>query len=97
MPKSLFLPWPGCLRGVGDASHGKVVLSLLYCEMGQESLPLCLLPLPASPLPSELSALFMERDFPSLPLIPVYLFIIFFLAIMGAGFAVVAKHISFLF
>lgn len=82
---------------MGDASPGKVVLSPLYSELDQESLPVCLLPLLPSPLPSELSALLAERDVPSLPLIPVYLFIFFFLAIVGAGFAVVAKHISFLF
>lgn len=47
-------------------------------------------------LSSKPPALLTERDFLSRLLIPVYLFI-FVLAIMGAGFAVVAKHISFLF
>lgn len=44
------------------------------------------------------SAMFMKRDFLSLLLIAIHLLTFFFpLAIMAAGFAVVAKHISFLF
>lgn len=84
---------------MGEASRGKAVLCPLYSEVDQESLPMCLLPLLPSPLPSKLSALPMQRDVPSLPLIPVDLFIylFFFLAIVRTGFAVVAKHISFLF
>lgn len=56
---------------------------------------------PGPPLTFQLGSkpltLFMDRDFSQPTFDPTLFIYFFFLAIMGAGFAVVAKHISFLF
>ena len=99
MPRPLFLPWPGSLRGeqaVGDAStwQSGTFTSLFRNRPGEParvSSPSCF------PPHCPLCSLLYSWRFSQPPLIPIYLFIFFFPGNHGSGICCCSKtHFIFI-